>query len=79
MITLGALTFAVLKIQGFRENGIFQKYREHKLSRMDQYRIFRVFYFREWGQNPRKPRMLMPAKVNAPKVFRILTVLMLIR
>jgi len=66
MITLGALTFAVLKIQGFRENGIFQKYREHKLSRMDQYRIFRVFYFREWAQNPRK---LMSAKVNAPKVY----------
>ena len=42
--TLGAETFASLKI---RE--IFA-FREHKLSRIGQNRIFRVLNFREWTE-----------------------------
>ena len=38
---------------------------EHKLSRMDQNRIFRVLHFRKNGRNSRK---FLLAKVSAPKV-----------
>ena len=46
-----------------REN--LEKLCEHKLSRMDQNRIFRVLNFRKNGRNSRK---LLLAKVSAPKV-----------
>ena len=45
-----------------------EKFRVHKLSRISQYRIFRVLNFRELGQNSRNSRKFLLAKVSAPKV-----------
>ena len=47
MGTLGAETFASEKI------GEISAFREQKLSRISQNRIFRVLKFREFGQNSR--------------------------
>ena len=45
-----------------------RNFREHKLSRIGQYKHFRVLNFREFGQNSRNSRKFLLAKVSAPKV-----------
>ena len=42
----------------------------HKLSRIGQYRIFRVLNFREFGQNSQNSRKFLLAKVSAPKTYQ---------
>ena len=49
--------------QVWRKKEKIEKFREHKLWRIGQYRIFRDLNFREFG------RKFLLVKVSAPKVF----------
>ena len=50
-------------------------FHDHKLSRIRAFQIFKVINYRENGQNSRKPRKFLLAKVSAPKVASILELL----
>ena len=56
--------------KGLKKRENLEKFREHKLSRMSQNRIFRVLNVRENGQNSRNSQKFLLAKVSAPKVFK---------